>query len=224
MLLVKKKYLDMAMNKKNLNKSERNSLLRSISICKDFGDDAQKYLETLKIPNSIIYNYAEFLKTIGVPVFTCRESERYNFMLYISLQQTWKSGLGDIIKHTKFIPLGKSDKPKNMHLTNDQIMKKLKDEDVPQKVIEEFMESVDASVLRYLLVYAKFDRYLILSFSKPSNKFEIVSKFESFSKETDQEIHFEDTTKSLLDETPSFALQTDDADFFTEPNFPDYFY
>ena len=143
MLPAKQKIIDLALKKKNLNKSERNSLLRSIHRFCDFGNEAETYLKNLKVPTSIILSYALFLNKLGVPVLLCRESERYNFMLYLSLQQTWNHGLGQIIQETAFIPVGKSEKPKNYTLTEPGLTRIIQQYGVPDNIIEDFIKGIE---------------------------------------------------------------------------------
>ena len=89
--------------KKNLKGAEKASLLSSINQCTEWGDDAEKYIRTTSACPSLYWQYAVALNRIGIKLKRFRESTRYQFMLLLSLQQTWNKGLGDIITRTVFV-------------------------------------------------------------------------------------------------------------------------
>ena len=177
----KAKLLKLVETKSGLNHSERNSLLRSIHMCYNYGDDAESYLKTIKVPTSIIISYVHYLRSLGIPAFTCRESDRYNFMLYLSLQQTWNLGLGNIIQNTEFIPVGLSEKPKNHNPKLLDIITKLTILGIPESISQSFLSTIPISTLRYVVAYASSGHCIIMTFYKRGNKFEVVTKFENFS-------------------------------------------
>ena len=193
----KQKLLDLASKKKNLGKAEYCSLLRTINECKDFGNDAESYLHKLNVPNSILVRYAKFLKKLGIPVFLSRESERYSFILNLTFQQTWNEGLGKMIKGTSFIPFGRSEKPRNNCVIKEQVIARLSKYQIPLHIITQTLEEVTIPLIRYVALYSKDDVYIMVFFSKPTNKFEIIHSVENISKTDNCPTSFDDNLHEL---------------------------
>ena len=87
---------------KGLSVADRTSLMESINECGDFGKEADDYLNSQRVVASVVFELMKVLKSIGIPVKIFRETDRYRFMLYLSIQQTWHQGLGNILTNTRF--------------------------------------------------------------------------------------------------------------------------
>ena len=162
-------YIQLA-TKKNLNKSEMNSLLASIQQCSSFDNDADTFLNSQKIQKSIVFQYAKVLKEIGFKVKLFRETERYRFMLSLSLQQTWNE-IGPIFKNTNFFDL-KGQKKQATYVQTDLFnycynwllrgANKLE--------VAKFIRNSETEVdIRHVAIYQNGADVIIVSFTKPSN-------------------------------------------------------
>ena len=165
-------YLNLAMQKR-LNKSEMNSLVSSIKQCKYFSKDAEIFLEANKLQKSVVYQFAKVLKDIGYNIVIFRETERYRFMLALSLQQTW-SEIGPIFQKTRFIDL-KGHKKAEGQPREDLydycykcIINGTNKEDVAN-----FIKNCEEVEIRHVAIYHNCNDVIIVSFIKPSNIYKV---------------------------------------------------
>ena len=111
----KQEYIELFSGKK-LCKAEMQSIIKNISSFNDFGNDAETYISSISPCPSLIYQFAIALDKLGmISFFRVRESARYTNMLYLTLQQKWNHGLGDIIKCTSFIDCHKIKNDKKVY-------------------------------------------------------------------------------------------------------------
>ena len=165
--------LHLAMQKR-LNKSEMNSLISSIKQCTNFNQDAKIFIEANKLQKSVVYQYAKVLKNLGYPVKIFRETERYRFMLALSLQQTWDD-IGPIFKKTKFIDLKGHKKNMPTHRIDnlyeycyDCVINGKNKEDIANLI-----KNTEEQEIRHVAIYQDGNNVIIVSFIKPSNIYKV---------------------------------------------------
>ena len=168
--------------RKNLKLAEKSSLISSINKCTEWGDDAEKYIISTKICPSLFYQYALALRNIGVPVRHFRESLRYRFMLFLSLQQTWKGNLGEIMKNTKFIDCHKIEVKENSNANPFEVaVSMLKNNEDYEKVAAVLKEGCTEKIL-WCSFYVNNGNILICTYVKPKQIYQYSCLYGNFSR------------------------------------------
>lgn len=168
-----KDYIKIAAKKK-LNRAERRSLFSSISACKNFGTDADEYLASADVYDSIVYAYCRVLRRIGVPFTSFRETERYKFMLSLSMQQTWSEGLGVALKNTTFVnckdyPISLNKAAGNPYIECfNSIQKGVSPVDAAAK-----LRANEDERIRWISILHYQDKIVIATYMKKTNKFSL---------------------------------------------------
>lgn len=167
------KYLMSLVQKKKLNRAEKRSLLSSIQSCDNFGTNAHEFIISCDIYDSIIFSYCRALRYFDVPFISFRETERYKFMLELSIQQTWSKGLGDILSRTKFFNVQSVSTYEGLipfeglHFAMQSFFANHSYEEVVSIVVKSYPET------RFVSIYHHDSRLIICAFSKKTNKFNI---------------------------------------------------
>ena len=171
-------YLKLAHDKR-LNKAEMNSLIYSIRQCVNFGHEAKDYLNSRQLKSSIVYNYLLILKGLGLPVVTFRETERYRFMLWLSLQQTWDK-IGIIFLRTNFfdfnsMKLGAAKGDDIYESAYTSLMSGSSQRDVANMI-----HNSEPVTIRNVTIYQHGKDVIIVSFIKSGNKYKTHHVFMKF--------------------------------------------
>ncbi|EAX99957.1 hypothetical protein TVAG_267260 [Trichomonas vaginalis G3] len=187
-----KDYIKLAAKKK-LNRAERRSLISSISACKNFGTNADEFLSKADVYDSIIYTYCRALRRIGIPFTSFRETERYKFMLSLSIQQTWDDGLGSVLSNTLFLnckdyPISNFKEPSDpYHAAYQSLLKGVYPMDVAAK-----LRAQEDERIKWISVYCNQNRVIIASYIKKTNKFSLnrcLSTYNGMIEFTDEDIY-----------------------------------
>lgn len=89
---------------KTLGPVDARSLQKILNTFTDFGDDFRQYRKTqlTGIPNTVIVSICRILNTFGYNICISRETERYNDIADLCIQQHWKSCLAHIFPNISF--------------------------------------------------------------------------------------------------------------------------
>ena len=176
---MKQHYKSLANKKKNLKQAELSSLLASIDKCTDFGDDAELFITGTKVCPSLYYQYSLALKKIGIDVISFRESTRYTFMLLLSLQQTWKKGLGDILTRTKFVNCQKFDTKVTFYDDPTDFAISMLKESKDYKSIAIYLKQHNQDIV-WCSFYKNEGKLLICTYVKPKQTYQYLHLFGYF--------------------------------------------
>ena len=189
-------------DRKMLNTADKNSLKESIKECKEFGPEAEIYLNSQKVVSSVIFEFLKLLSTQNYPIMIFRETDRYKFMLYLSIQQTWNRGLGDILMGTTFVCIT-TPYPKGRIAHEDAYGEACKQfrEGINVEEITKFLLQTDSEKLRWCSFTQIGDRYIICSYIKKGNKFKLHKTYiyDSFSQTCQR--YFNTDSKQKLNES-----------------------
>lgn len=167
------KKFETIVNEKKLNATEKRSLMASIQACTDFGDDASNYIKKFKIYDSVLFTYCRVLRYMGIPFISFRETDRYKFMLELSIQQTWKKGLGNILLATKFYNTSNAEIFKG-RINNDPFVEAMKllfaNHDYKQIISLIFTGFPD---IKFVSLYNNGTTAIIAGYYKKNNKFSL---------------------------------------------------
>lgn len=159
--------------KKKLNRAEKRSLLSSIAACHNFGVEAHNYVRDSDVYDSIVFSYCRTLRYFGIPFISFRETERYKFMLELSIQQTWSLGIGEALTNTKFFNASRlpTYQPEVKEDYFDLALSTLK----KNKNYEEVASILKASNpdIRYISILDSPSQIILCTYTKKTNKFNI---------------------------------------------------
>ena len=161
--------------KKSLDIHDKHSLIKAINSFENFGDDAEKYLKMLNIPDSILYGYLKTLEKLGFQVQLAREADRYKWVLYLCAQQTWNI-LKDVFEHTKIICIKSTREP--------QVLKKVIEGNIFKEALNKFLkgESNDYITnfiteknpdIKFVVLFKNGKDGIVIGFDKQKGKFKI---------------------------------------------------
>lgn len=199
-----KKELVKKVSSKNLNKAEKNSLISSIESCTEWGNETINYMKTVDAPPSLIYQFVQALGKVGWNVISFRETLRYRFMIALTIQQTWKQGIGEILTRTNFI---KCKNLKTAHKSfsdpyitalnvlqnkeptfetrgiskNDNSSGSMRSDILVCRQIGSLISSNEFANIEWIAVYRYGTNSMIASFTKPKQKIEFCKFYACFS-------------------------------------------